>query len=195
MPNLIDFAKTYLTVRLLTSYPANLAFKIVGGWLVICLCGCSSLAESDQSAALNPASGGLFDTLQALQSGAYERHLQLRGAELKSLQLEQTKQHIALADLKEQQVQLQQEKNSLTQASVKHAKQAQAKQFRIQSLKQQHTELLTQTQNVQSVSQQMTQTIQQQAQQRATDQQRLANLLAERERLRQALKALINSDS
>lgn len=186
MRNLIDFAKTCFRDKVWASIvlPA------------ILLAGCSFMSGSkDQPSAVDPSEGGLLATIQALQTGAYEQHLQSKRTELQYWQGEQTKQQTAIAGLKDQQAHLQQKKIALTKASSSHTLRNQTKQQRINALRQQRTELRAETQSLQAAIQRLDQAVQNQAQQQGEEQQTISALLAERERLRQALKLMISSDN
>lgn len=159
--------------------------------------GCSSMSGSGthQKHAIDPSQGGLLATIQALQTGAYEQYLQSKRTELQYWQGEQTKQQTTIAGLKDQQAHLQQKKIALTKASSSHTLRNQTKQQRINALRQQRTELRAETQSLQAAIQRLDQAVQNQAQQQGEEQQTISALLAERGRLRQALKLMINNDS
>lgn len=188
MRNLIDFAKTCFRDKVRASIVLP----------TILLAGCSSMLPGSGTKQLtsDPSQGGLLATMQALQTGAYEQHLQSKRTELQHWQGEQTKQQTALAGLKDQQARLQQKKIALTKASSSHTlrTQTQTKQQRISALQQKRTELRAETQSLQAASQRLDQAVQNQAQQQGEEQQTISALLAERERLRQALKLLISGD-
>ena len=185
-------------------YPTNgqllaLAFMLQAGGFVpiLFLVGCSSSlgANPTQPAATHPSSGGLLNTLHALKTGEYEQYLQAQRAELRNWQSQQTKQQMAIKQLQAQQARFQQEASSLTQTSISYTQRTQQSQHKIKTLSQQRTKLATETQALQTASQQLEQTKQRQAQQASAQQQRINALLAERERLRKALKLMINSDN
>ncbi|MFZ1386078.1 MAG: hypothetical protein WBP46_01860 [Thiolinea sp.] len=152
-------------------------------------------ASGTKQLASDPSQGGLLATIQALQTGSYEQHLQSKRTELQHWRGEQAKQQTAIARLSEQQARLQQKKIALTKASSSHTLRTQTKQQRIIALQQQHTELRAETQSLQAAIQRLDQSVQNQAQQQGEEQRRVSALLAERERLRQALKLLISSDN
>lgn len=169
-----------------------------GGVLpTIFLVGCSSISAVNTRPPTDkhPAGGDLFTTLQALETGQYEKYLQSQRSELRYWQQEQTKQKTALTQLQAQQARLRQEARSLTQASIADTQRKQDSQHKIQTLSQQRQALSTETQNLQAATRQLEQAKQQQTEQASEQQQRIKALLAERERLRKALKLMINSDS
>lgn len=169
----------------------------VGSFMpILFLAGCSSSlgANPTQPIATDPASGDLLKTLDALETGKYEQYLQARRAELRNWQSQQTKQQMAIKQLQAQQARLQQEASTLAQTSSTHTQRTQQSQHKIKILNQQRTKLATEIQALQAATRQLEQARQQQAQQEAEQQQRINTLLAERERLRKALKLMINSD-
>lgn len=159
------------------------------------LASCALSGAGAQPAATAPSSGDLFKTLQDLETGRYEHYLQAQRSQLRHWQGEKTKQQRAIAELEEQKTRLQQEANSLTQASLSHTQRTQNSQQTIRALNQQRAALARETQTLQAATRQLEQAKQQQAQQDLERQQRLNALLAERERLRKALKLMINSDN
>ena len=196
MPNLFSFVRTYLKAKPQATASVILVARIAGLLPFIFLLGCSSAPTSiaDQQTATDPSTGGLLQTAQALKTGAYEQYLQAKRTELRHWQSAQIKQHSAIIGLKEHRTRLEREKASLAKTANSHAHHTQTSQERIQALNQQRTELVNETQNLQAAAQQLDQTLKTQTQQRVEKQQRISALLAERERLRQALKLMINSD-
>lgn len=183
--------------RLTTPKLALASLLRAGGVLsTIFLVGCSSISvvNTPRLTDKHPASGDLFTTLHALETGQYEKYLQAQRSELRYWQREQTKQKTAITQLQAQQARLQQEADSLTQISIADTQRIHNSQHRIYALHQQRKELVAETQTLKTATQQLEQTKQRQVQQASEQQQRINTLLAERERLRKALKLIINSD-
>lgn len=187
MLNLINSAWRWLSLKL---KPPKLYQSAL-----LCLClsvTALMLSACAASSAIHPAEGGLVATVTALQTGAYTNYLQAQRTELRQLQAEQAKQQVALAKLQARSTHLSQRTDHLKQATVEQRSQAQQSQQRLKDLKQQEIAIVAHTHRTQQASKQLQAQAHVQAQQQLEQEQRIASLLTERERLRQQLKSLIS---
>lgn len=165
--------------------------------MLICLTGCVTDPKntSKQPLVTDPSTGGLLETMQALKTGLYAQHLQLQRNELHRWQNANIQQQVTANKLKAAKEKTGNEVDNLAQTVSNHSKQIENSQKSIQALSQQHAKLVANIKTIELATQQLAQKAQQQLAQRQTEQQRIASLVVERDRLRQALSTLIQTDS
>lgn len=179
--------------KLLASCPLTLSFTFI----IFQLVGCMALAKNVHQpvARTDPSSGGLLQTLNALETGLYERHLQWQRAELGQWQNESHKQQQTAKQLHAEKTRASDELAALTQATNNKNKQIENKKQSIRVLNQEHIKLMADIKALEFANQQLGQKIQTQLRKRPTEQQRFIALVTERDHLRQAFKAMLKDNS
>lgn len=179
--------------KLLVSCPLTLSLTFI----ILQLIGCTTLANNVHKplASADPSSGGLLQTLSALETGLYDQHLQRQRAELDQWQTENFKQQQAVKQLYAEQTRANSELTTLTQVTSNTNKKIENKKKSIQVLNQEYIKLRADIKALELANQQLEQKIQTQHIKRSTEQQRFVALVTERDRLRQVLQAMLKDDS
>lgn len=179
--------------KLLASCPLTLGLTFI----IFQLLGCTTLAKNVHQplARADPSSGGLLQTLKALETGLYEQHLQWQRVELGQWQNQSHKQQQTAKQLHAEKMRASHELAALTQAASNKNKQIENKKKSIQVLNQEHIKLIADIKALELANQQLGQQIQTQLTKRPTEQQRFVALVTERDRLRQAFKTMLKGDS
>lgn len=171
--------------------------RLALGSMFLGLVGCAAIPKDidKHPASSDPSLGGLLQTLHALETGLYDQHLQLQTAQLRYWHSEATKKQVAADKLNVAKTKLSHELTALTQATNSEGKRVENSKKSIQALNQQHIKLQADIKTLVLANDQLGQKTQKHLAQRQTEQQRLAALVTERHRLRQALTSMITSDN
>lgn len=162
----------------------------LGGALMACLLGgCAANPSSD------PAEGGLFDTLQGLGSGSYQQHLQTQRATLKTLRQGNTVKQQELAELHEKRLAVGREAGRLQHQLHQSGQEDTAQEERIQSLSRQRADVLATARAMRLAGSALESSINQIQNNNRQQDERIRELLKQRDQLRQQLEILIKDGS